>query len=124
MGSDQSERRSIREHEQPQHPVDLPSYLVARYPVTVAQFRAFADEARLDIGDPACLNGLANHPVSLVSFYEALGYCQWLTDTLKNAPWTPLALSQRLADGWVVTLPSEAEWEKAARGTDNRKSVV
>jgi formylglycine-generating enzyme required for sulfatase activity len=120
MGSDPRSDRYARGEEQPQHPVELPDYYIARYPVTVAQFRAFVEDTRFEVGDPDCLRGVPNHPVAWVSFNEALAYCRWLTDKLRLQEWTPSALRERLTDGWVITLPSEAEWEKAARGRDGR----
>jgi formylglycine-generating enzyme required for sulfatase activity len=120
MGSDPAQDRYTRNAEQPQHVVDLPDYFVSRYPVTVAQFRAFVEDAKFEVGAKDCLRGAPNHPVRWVSFHEALGYCRWLTDRLKHAEWTPPPLRQRLADGWAITLPSEAQWEKAARGTAGR----
>ena len=45
-----------------------------------------------------------NHPQVGVSWYEAVAYCNWLSERL----------------GYTVRLPSEAEWERAARSTDGR----
>lgn len=119
MGSDPTDRYAGDE-EQPQHVVELPLFYASRYPVTVAQFRAFVEDAQFQVKVPDCLRGVPNHPVVLVSFHEALAYCRWLTDKLEAAEWTPSPLRERLADEWVITLPSEAQWEKAARGEDGR----
>lgn len=47
-----------------------------------------------------------NHPVVQISWVDAIEYCKWLTRKL----------SRDLPTGWAITLPSEREWEKAARG--------
>ena len=99
--------------------VDLPTFAIGRYEVTVAQFRAFADDAGFG-ADREALRGAPDHPVGSVSWPDALSYCRWLEATLRDWPGTPPLLRQRLADGWRVTLPTEAQWEKAARGTDGR----
>jgi formylglycine-generating enzyme required for sulfatase activity len=151
--------REWYEDEIPQHEVPLPKYYVARYPVTVAQFRAFAEAGgyreqrywqeaesvgrwrdgrikrtlfRVEEGDikeidewddaPTAASEMLNRPVVEATWYEALAYCRWLTETLRAWAETPEPLATLLREeGWTITLPSEAEWEKAARGTDGRR---
>jgi formylglycine-generating enzyme required for sulfatase activity len=103
MGSDKDDDPQAYDDEFPQHEVTLPGYWIGRYPVTVAQFRVFVEEGRSD-ADENSLNDPDNYPVRYVSWYDALGYCRWLSERT----------------GLPVMLPSEAEWEKAARGTDGR----
>ncbi len=119
MGSDPARDAEADDDGQPQHEVLLPRYYLARYPVTVAQWRAFVQASGHTPRDADSLQGLANHPVVLVSWHEALAYCDWLTVRLREWLGTPEPLAHLLRQaGWGVTLPSEAEWEKAARGTD------
>ena len=100
--------------------VDLPAFFIARTEVTVGQFAAFV-AARTWTVSPETVSGPPTHPVTFVTWPEALAYCRWLESTLKTAPGLPAAVKQRLADGWRVRLPTEAQWEKAARGTDGRR---
>jgi formylglycine-generating enzyme required for sulfatase activity/energy-coupling factor transporter ATP-binding protein EcfA2 len=118
MGSDPEQDPEAEDHEQPQHSLHLDQFFMARYPVTVAQFALFVERSGHEPANEKSWQGLANHPVRYVSWHDAVAYCEWLTDVLKGWDWTPVTL--RLNDGWLVTLPSEAEWEKAARGTDGR----
>ncbi len=107
--------------ETPQHQVTLPRYYIARYPVTVAQWRAFVEESGHRPEDADSLRGVDNHPVVWTWEDEAVKYSQWLTEKLREWEGTPEPLGRLLRErGWVITLPSEAQWEKAARGTDGR----
>lgn len=102
MGSDRAIDSQASDNELPQHQVTLPGYWIGRYPVTVAQFKAFVEESGHRPADRDSLRGPDDHPVVNVTWHDALAYCRWLG----------------AKTGLLVTLPSEAEWEKAARGTD------
>ncbi|MBN1201918.1 MAG: SUMF1/EgtB/PvdO family nonheme iron enzyme [Anaerolineae bacterium] len=113
--------------EQPQHTVTLPDYRIGRYPVTVGEYRAFVEaggyrERRwwTDAGwrvrgeenwtaphywDDKKWTGDDRLPVIGVSWYEAVAYCRWLA----------------AQTGQPYRLPTEIEWEKAARGPDGRR---
>jgi len=120
MGSDEARDRYASDNELPQHTVELPAYYMARYPVTVAQFRAFVRESGYQAQGPLeQYSGAENHPVVVVTWFDAMEYCQWLTKRLRGWEGTPEPLAVALRDrGWQVRLPTEAEWEKAARGMD------
>ena len=124
MGSDAAHDPRAFENErwsvgQAQGSVDLPAFAIGRFEVTVAQFRAFADATGSTFAAETLL-GAPDAPVGSVSWPDALAYCRWLETTLREWSGTPARLRRRLDDGWRVTLPSEAEWEKAARGADGR----
>ena len=103
------------------HTVDLPRYFIGRYEVTVAQFRACVDAGGCSAGDAHALSGPDDYPVRLVSWHEVVAYCEWLTTQLQGWSGTPDPIGRLLRqDGWHVVLPSEAQWERAARGTAGR----
>jgi formylglycine-generating enzyme required for sulfatase activity len=110
MGSDENRDKQASNYEMPQHSVNLGNFRIARFPVTVAQYQYFAQETNRELNeDWKQSNTLSNHPVVDVSWYNAVAYCEWLTRKVREKGW----------DG-LVRLPTEAEWEKAARGTDGR----
>ncbi len=100
MGSpDDEPERS--EDEGPQHPVNVPKFLMGRYPVTQAQWRAVAALPQVERSlepDPSRFKG-DNHPVEQVSWYEAVEFCDRLSAHTKRP----------------YRLPTEAEWEYACR---------
>jgi formylglycine-generating enzyme required for sulfatase activity len=119
MGSDWSRDSRAAYDELPQHQVELPAFWMARFLVTVGQFRSFVQATGAKLEDEDGLRKPATHPMTIVSLDEAVAYCAWLDQVLRSWPRLPGKLKDALARG-KVTLPSEAEWEKAARGTDGR----
>ena len=81
------------------YPVDGAAFAIARYPVTVAEYACFIREYphRAPLKWRKQMEGL-NHPVTFMTWGDALAYAAWLTERT-GQPWR---------------LPSEAEWEKAA----------
>ncbi|MGC9393874.1 MAG: SUMF1/EgtB/PvdO family nonheme iron enzyme [Anaerolineae bacterium] len=108
MGSDPKKDKSADSDEQPRHTLYLPGYWIAKTPVTNAQYAAFVKatghKAPQHWENGTIPAGKDTHPVVYISWDGAMAYCQWLAE----------------ATGKPYTLPSEAEWEKAARGTDGR----
>ncbi len=118
------------------YPVYLPAYYIGIYPVTVAQYAAFVrDTGRrstawarrsdsfdpYELGDPSTitrldrtwqhpfgshstLRGKLDHPVMVVDWFDATAFCAWVGKVT----------------GAAVSLPSAAQWQKAARGADGR----
>ncbi|MBV6396550.1 MAG: Hercynine oxygenase [Anaerolineales bacterium] len=111
------------EREVEQHVVHLPDFYMERYPVTLAQFKVFVDEAGYKDVSESALQGVPTHPVRYVTWFDALAYCNWLHQKLKEIVPKQKAESKAEENFWqgllngklIVTLPSEAEWEKAAR---------
>lgn len=109
MGSDPAPH--IEDAETPSFSVDLPDYRIGVAPVTNAEYAHFvAQTGRLvnpGMGwagqKPAA--GSERLPVAGVTLADALAYCEWL----------------RAETGRPYTLPNEAEWEKAARGSDGQR---
>lgn len=104
MGSPAGE--GIPNHETPQHEVSLPEYRIGKYPVTNAQYEEFIRQTGRLVTPAMGWDGQRVpqdrelHPVSGVMWYEALAYCQWLSEKTSRS----------------YSLPNEAQWEKACRG--------
>ena len=102
MGSPENEQGS-RDNERPQHRVSVPAFLMGKYPVTQAQWRAvvgFPQVKQALKPDPSHFNFKGdNKPVEKVSWLEAVEFCARLSNHTKRK----------------YRLPSEAEWEYACR---------
>lgn len=128
MGSDPAIDSNATAHELPQHTLILDAHFIGRTPVTVAQFETFVKATgykttaeryghgynlvkdqweaingahwRSPLGGESMVEQKSTHPVTLVSWFDALAFCDWATEVTQH----------------TVYLPSEAEWEQAARG--------
>jgi formylglycine-generating enzyme required for sulfatase activity len=94
--------------EQPQHTIHLSKYQIGRTPVTNSEYYRFTWESGYKVPKEwvgfRYPEGLDQHPVVGVSLIDCLAYCHWLSEQL----------------GKAYGLPTEAEWEPAARGSDAR----
>jgi formylglycine-generating enzyme required for sulfatase activity len=116
--------------EKPSHDVEFDGYWMGKTPVTNMQYVSFLNDSGIDhktgCNGERCINtnieskdshikctkeiyqlepGCENHPVIAVSWYGAVEYCKWLSKKI----------------GQEFNLPTEAQWENAARGSDQRK---
>jgi formylglycine-generating enzyme required for sulfatase activity len=124
MGSNPALDRQAYENERwsstrRQGTVDIPRFYIAKFEVTVAQYRAFIEDTGHPFDEQA-MSAPPNHPVTRITWPDALTYSRWLESKLRAWEQTPSELQELLNSDGQVVLPTEAEWEKAARGTDSR----
>jgi formylglycine-generating enzyme required for sulfatase activity len=104
MGTQEADHLSP--DEVPQTELDLDKFWIGKYPVTNQQYLEFIRQTNRVVGTALLWDGnlppkdRLNFPVTGVTWYEAIDYCNWLSEQT----------------GRAYTLPSEAQWEKAARG--------
>jgi len=108
MGSVAARDEHAVDDEFPPHRVHVPEFHMGQFPVTNLQYQAFVRatgcEAPYHWESGEIAWGKENHPVVEVLWKDALAFCAWLSEET----------------GQPFRLPTEAEWEKAARGTDGR----
>jgi formylglycine-generating enzyme required for sulfatase activity len=98
MGSEEG-----KTDEQPVHTVYLDTYFISKHEVNFAQYDQFCEETGREKPEDSGW-GRGNRPVINVTWQDAVDYCRWLTEKT----------------GESISLPTEAQWEKASRGTDQR----
>lgn len=106
MGSPSDLDANSFEDEYPLHAISLPSYYIASTAVTNLQYAFFLVDTNYEQGPPKHWKGkfpsqqIYNHPVVCITLHDAVFFCNWLSNITQKA----------------YRLPTEAEWEKAARG--------
>jgi serine/threonine-protein kinase len=132
MGSTDGDK-DASDGEKPQSKVSVDEFWIGKYDVTNAQFRAFSEATgykttaeqqnsgwtfdehegwhetkganwRHPRGPDSTLNGKDNHPVVQITWDDAVAFAEWAAQST----------------GKKIAVPTEAQWEKAARGTDGR----
>jgi iron(II)-dependent oxidoreductase len=101
MGSHVKKDDQAQTNELLRHRVFLSDYYIARHPITNEQFAIFAQITQRNFKVPRDKD---KHPVVQVSWHDAAAFCDWLSQSTNRR----------------FGLPTEAEWEKAARGADGR----
>ncbi|UCE04673.1 MAG: SUMF1/EgtB/PvdO family nonheme iron enzyme, partial [bacterium] len=95
--------------EKPQHKLFMDRFMISRVPITNTQYRIFVQatghRSPKYWEEDRITKGKETHPVVGIDWYDALEYCKWLGKMISKS----------------ITLPSEAQWEKAARGSNDKR---
>ncbi|MCX6362159.1 MAG: SUMF1/EgtB/PvdO family nonheme iron enzyme [Armatimonadetes bacterium] len=85
-------------------PLHEEPFWIRKYPVTVGEYRLFCKARGREMPPAPPWGWIDNHPMVNVSWQDAQVFCEWVAETTKQP----------------FSLPTERQWEKAARGTDGR----
>lgn len=113
MGSTLRRHPKTESDEMPEHSLNIPvGFHISRNLVTMSEFISFVEDTSYPWDTSNLASNQPTHPATSVSWLDCVAYCDWLTQILVGSG----IVSQK----FIVRLPTEAEWERAARGTDGR----
>jgi len=104
MGADEDDKEA-KEDEKPQRQVFLSGYWIGKYPDTFQQYSLFCKETKNPFQVSENFPNQESSPIFNINWFEAVEFCKWISQISNEK----------------IQLPSEAQWEKAARGKDGRK---
>ena len=99
---------STVEKDETPHQVTLSSYSIGKYEVTVGQYKAYCTATGTPMPDAPQWGWNDKHPMVNVNYNDAVAYCNWL--------------GEEYGGDW--RLPTEAQWEFAAKGGNNSKGYT
>lgn len=101
MGCDESDNDCYPD-EQPKHKVNISTFEIGRYEVTVEEYREFCKATKRNMPSPPPMGFIDSHPIVYITWQDATDYAKWIGGRL----------------------PTEAEWEFAAKGGNFSKGYI